>query len=96
MRWLNKFSGNSHLELDGPDGAEPLADLRRILSIHVEEVRHYRFDDWLALVVGCHRHNASKDFERTAIPVLHNVMVCGESSVNESPEALTDFFSAFP
>jgi len=84
------------LELSGPHGPEPLADFGWVLVIHVEEVSHHRFDDRLTLIVRRHVHDPSKHFERTAIPVLDNIVMCGESGVYESPETLADFFSPLP
>src|SRR5215469_962941 len=84
------------LELSGPHGPEPLADFGSVLAIHVEEVSHHWSNDRLTVVVRRHGHGPSKHFERTAIPVLDDIMMCGESGVYESPETLADFLSPLP
>jgi integrase len=84
------------LELNRSNRTDPDSNLRRILLIHVEEVRHHRFDDGLALVIRRHSNRPPEYLEQSTVPVLDNVVQGGKSRINECAQVLANWFAALP
>jgi hypothetical protein len=59
-------------------------------------MRHHWLHNGLAAVIGCHSHNAAKDLERSAIPVLSDIVKRGKPRVDKGSQILTYCLAAVP
>ena len=83
-------------ELDGTDRPNPVSHLGGILFVHVKEMGHDRFHNWLAAVIRLHGDNAAEDLEQTAIPVFEDVVMGRETRIDEGAQILADGLASMP
>src|ERR1700678_3746380 len=50
----------------------------------------------LGAVIRLHGHNTTEKLDRSSIPVFDNIVVCGESRINECAKAFTNFLASIP
>jgi hypothetical protein len=84
------------LELHRPYRTNPAANLGPIGLVHVEEMCHDGLHNRLGVVIWLHGHNATKDLDRSAIPVFDDIVVRGKPRVDERAKVFTDRLTSIP
>src|ERR1700676_3460103 len=83
-------------ELNRSHRSNPMTNLGGIFLVHVEEVRHHRFDDRLAAIIRLHGDDAAEDLKLPAVPVFEDVVMGCETRIDEGAQILADGLASVP